>query len=114
MTTKTTGNYGEDLAVRYIQHKGYVIIDRNYDCPFGEIDIVAQKGPDIIFYEVKYRTNTSFGRGDEAISPGKIKKLKKSIESWISKKGRNYRYHNIYLNAIIIDANKEIEEFEVL
>ncbi len=112
--TILTGKYGENLAASYISSKGYIILERNFNNKFGELDIIAVKGKDLVFFEVKYRTNKKFGYGDESISKSKIEKLRKSIEVWISKKGSFIQHENVYLNAIVIDENKEIEEYEIL
>jgi putative endonuclease len=113
MSTQSTGRLGEDLAVSYLKDKGYFILDRNYHTKFGEIDIVATKGNTIIFYEVKYRTNATFGFPDEAIHPAKREKIRKSIEVWITKKGHEISFEDIYFNAIIILPDRTIEELEL-
>jgi putative endonuclease len=72
------GNRGEEIAVKYLQDKGYKIIDRNFRLKGGEIDIVAVKDGILIFVEVKTRTSNQFGTGFEAITSWKIKSLIKS------------------------------------
>jgi putative endonuclease len=113
-TTRFTGNAGEELAVEYLRTQGVYILARNFRTKVGEIDIIGSKGNDVIFYEVKYRTNQNFGFGDEAISHGKIIKLKKTIEIWITQNKRDIEFDNVYLNAIVIDGEKNVEEFEIL
>src|SRR3989339_332397 len=61
------GKLGEDLACKYLQQKGYEILDRNIKTSFKEIDIVARIKEKIVFIEVKTRTNLKFGGADEAI-----------------------------------------------
>ncbi len=61
MNKRQQGGIGEDIAAKYLQKQGYKILQRNYFCHFGEIDIVAQDGAYIVFVEVKARTSYAFG-----------------------------------------------------
>ncbi|MHB0998256.1 MAG: YraN family protein [Armatimonadota bacterium] len=69
------GARGEDRAVRYLESLGYSIIERNYHCKYGEIDIVARDGSDLVLAEVKTRRGDSFGAPSEAVDIRKQKKL---------------------------------------
>ena len=69
------GKAGEDLAVRYLKKKGYKVLERNYTCPVGEIDIVARDGKTIVFVEVKTRRSLSYGSARLAITPHKQRKI---------------------------------------
>ena len=60
MDKKVLGNFGEDMAARYLQRKGYRIVDRNFSCRLGEVDIVAQKSGYVVFVGVKLRKNADF------------------------------------------------------
>lgn len=75
MSTKDFGNFGEDLASKFLRDKGYILIERNFRSIYGEIDIVAQDGDVLVFIEVKTRTDNQFGSALEAITPWKIKKI---------------------------------------
>lgn len=68
---KIKGNYGEDIACRFLEKEDYSIITRNFNCSYGEIDIVASKNNEIVFIEVKTRCQTSFGMPVEAIDNSK-------------------------------------------
>ena len=61
MKRKELGNLGEKIALNYLQKENYRILERNFYCRQGEIDIIAQKQKEIVFVEVKTRTNNSFG-----------------------------------------------------
>ena len=69
------GKAGEDLAVRYLKKKGYKVLERNYTCPVGEIDIVARDKKTIVFVEVKTRRSMSYGSARLAITPHKRRKI---------------------------------------
>jgi putative endonuclease len=72
-----TGKKGEDIAVAYLKSKGYQILERNYRCPFGEVDIVAKDRNTIVFVEVKSRRSDRFGDPQLAVGQDKQKKLSK-------------------------------------
>lgn len=65
---KALGTLGEKIAANYLSKYGYKIIESNYRCRFGEVDIVAYKNDTYVFIEVKTRKNLSFGRPVEAIN----------------------------------------------
>jgi putative endonuclease len=69
------GKAGEDLAVRYLKKKGYKVLERNYACPVGEIDIIARDKKTIVFVEVKTRRSRSYGSARLAITPHKKRKI---------------------------------------
>jgi putative endonuclease len=70
-----TGKQGEDLAVAYLKKKGYAVLERNYRCVFGEVDIVAKDKEVIVFVEVKSRRSERFGEPQTAVDLEKQKKL---------------------------------------
>ena len=63
-----TGCWGESLAVDYIKSKGYFVLEKNFKCKIGEIDIIAKVDNTIVFIEVKTRTNDRFGMPREAVN----------------------------------------------
>jgi len=65
---KELGKRGEDIAIKFLKEKGYRIIERNYRCPMGEVDVVAEDKETLVFVEVKTRTSTNFGLPEEAVS----------------------------------------------
>ena len=70
-----TGKQGEDIALVYLQKHGYKILEQNYRCPLGEIDIVARDGKTVVFIEVKSRNTETFGDPEEAVGKAKQKKI---------------------------------------
>ena len=67
MNKREKGSKYEALAVDYIKNKGYKILELNYRCKQGEIDIIAQDGKYIVFIEVKYRASASYGSAANAV-----------------------------------------------
>ncbi len=69
------GQLGEELAVRYLRQQGYVILERNYRCSYGEVDVVARDGDRLVFVEVRARRGTAFGSPEESVTPQKQQRL---------------------------------------
>ena len=78
-----TGVVGEQLATDYLIQKGYSVLARNYRIKGGEIDIIAQKGGDIVFVEVKLRASNRYGYPEEAVSYTKQKRVAKAIKFFL-------------------------------
>lgn len=80
---KEIGQIGEDLATKYLEENNYKIIQRNFLCKQGEIDIIAKQGKEYVFTEVKTRTNLSFGRPVEAVTDTKQKHIKEATKYYL-------------------------------
>ena len=89
MTTsrKALGRLGEELAVRALAARGYRIRERNWRCPAGELDIVAQDGDVLAFVEVKTRRGREFGTPEEAVTPAKQAKLVELAVTYVQESG---------------------------
>jgi putative endonuclease len=83
---KKTGKIGEDIAIDFLKKKGYKIIERNYKCVFGEVDIVARNKDDIVFVEVKSRRSEYFGDPTDAVDFNKQKKISKIALNYLNEK----------------------------
>ena len=96
----TLGMRGEDQAARYLGERGYRLIDRNWRCAFGEIDLVVEHGDETVFVEVKTRSSTAFGHPFEAITPRKLARLKRLAAAWCAQSER--RTFSVRLDAIAV------------
>jgi putative endonuclease len=76
------GRLGEDLAVRFLQRAGYRVLERNWRCARGEIDVVVRDSFTIVFVEVKTRTGIAFGHPLEALTEGKMARLRSLAVLW--------------------------------
>lgn len=85
MTKRDLGNKGEDAVCRYIEKYGYSIVSRNFNCPKGEIDIIAENNDTIAFIEVKARKEDCVVSGAEAVNYSKKLKIIKTA-AWYSYK----------------------------
>ena len=77
------GRSGEDIAVEYLEKNGYTILERNFRCNQGEIDIIAIDKQEIVFVEVKARKNKNYGLPSEAVNEQKRKHMIKAIKYYI-------------------------------
>ncbi len=82
---KKIGNRGEELAEKFLQEQGYTIIERNFTCRQGEIDIIAKdnKQKELVFLEVKTRTSKKFGNAAEAVNKIKQKHIYQCAKYYI-------------------------------
>ena len=77
------GRRGEVVAVKYLRNKGYSILEKNFMCRQGEIDIIAKEKDYIVFIEIKSRTNMKYGLPSEAVTKEKIKHILKSANYYL-------------------------------
>lgn len=85
-TKITTGNEGEKIAADFLEKNGYRIIDKNFRCPLGEIDIVAREKGAIVFVEVKTRKSSKLGYPEQAVGIRKQKKMSQLALWFLQKK----------------------------
>ncbi len=83
-TARAIGDRGEQLAVDHLRAHGVQIVERNWRCDLGEIDIVGVDGDALVFYEVKTRRSTRFGTPVQAVSPTKVQRLRRLAGRWMS------------------------------
>jgi putative endonuclease len=80
------GKYGEEIAVQHLTVKGLVILERNWRCEIGEIDVVAREGSDLVVCEVKTRRSEAFGAPLEAVSARKVRRMRSLALRWLDNK----------------------------
>ena len=77
------GKAGEEISCIYLEQIGYRIMERNFSCRQGEIDIIAKDKDEYVFIEVKTRSNIKFGRPKEAVNEPKQKHIYKSTKFYL-------------------------------
>ncbi len=90
------GAYGELLAARFLTRQGMVLLDHNWRCPQGEIDLVLRDGRTLVICEVKTRSSLDFGYPLEAVTPVKADRLRRLAARWL-------RAHDCHPDDIRID-----------
>lgn len=83
------GRYGEDVASRYLAEAGLVVLERNWRCPAGEIDIVARDGRALVVVEVKTRRDDAFGGPYAGITPVKLRRLRRLAADYVRSLGHS-------------------------
>ena len=99
------GKEGEREAEKYLKKNKYKILNKNFNCRQGEIDIIAKEKNEIVFVEVKTRTNKNYGNPIDAITKTKKEHLKKAIQYYLYK--NNMEDNFIRVDAIEVYKNKE-------
>jgi len=81
---RALGQLGESLAARELERRGYRIVARNWRCPVGEIDLVAERDDMLVFVEVRTRRGNARGTPQESITPAKQAKLIETAQTYLS------------------------------
>ena len=105
------GRRGEDAAAAYLKRAGYEIIERNYRCPFGEVDIVAREGGSIVFVEVKCRRSERFGEPEDSVGREKQRKLTRISLDYLQR--RNFPPCNARFDVVAIKMLPGGDEIEL-
>ncbi len=87
MNNRTTGMKYETLAAGYLQEKGYRILVRNFRCRFGEIDIIAEDGGVLVFFEIKFRSSGQCGNPLEAVDVRKQRRISRAALYYYKENG---------------------------
>ena len=85
------GKEGERIAEQYLKRKGYKLVERNYRCLAGEVDLIVLDRRVIVFVEVKTRTGHGFGTPLEAVQPRKQRKMMQAAQFFLSQKKLHQR-----------------------
>lgn len=89
-TKDALGRHGEDLAAKFLQDAGIEVLERNWRCRLGEIDIVALDGDCLVVCEVKTRRSLSAGGPLEAVTPVKVARLRRLTATWLADQDRSF------------------------
>ena len=104
------GTWGEALAARFLERKGYTILERDWKSGHRDIDIIATDGAMVIFVEVKTRSNRVFGEPEEAIDYQKLRNLRAAINHYVKYRRIN---QDIRLDAITVVGTPDRGEPEI-
>ena len=102
---QVVGNFGESLAVEYLEKRGYEVFKRNIQTSYKELDVIARFKGFTIFIEVKTRTNLRFGSAEDAMSQRKLYHFKKAVMFYCTK--YYVDLNCIRLDFIAIDIDKK-------
>lgn len=100
-----TGKMGENIASNYLKSLKYKIIQKNFSCKFGEIDIIAENKDELIIVEVKTRTSNMYGNPADAITTYKRNNILKVAQYYLIKNNLEATFVRIDTIEILIDSN---------
>ncbi|OFI40052.1 hypothetical protein BIU82_00695 [Arthrobacter sp. SW1] len=98
------GRHGETLAAGFLEALGMQVIDRNWRCPTGEIDIVALDGDTLVIAEVKTRRSLDYGHPFEAVGAAKLARLHRLASSWCTAHELRAASRRVDVVAVIHDG----------
>lgn len=99
------GRYGEDVAARYLHDAGLTVLERNWRCGAGEIDIVAREGAALVFCEVKTRRDDAFGGPYAGITPAKLARLRRLAGHWVSAQSERPPVSEVRIDVVAVWAS---------
>ncbi len=114
MKRKSTGALGEKLAQDFLKKKGYNILEANYRCREGEIDIVARQKDCLVFVEVRTKSNLEFGTPEESITTTKMRHLERAAQYYRQNHDKLPDSWRIDLVAIELDVNNKPKRIELI
>lgn len=98
--SKTLGASGERFAATWLEARGYDIVDRNWRCPYGELDLIARFDGEWVFFEVKTRRGRGMGAPEEAVTRAKRMRLVLSAQAYLAEHGSEDAPYRIDVLAI--------------
>lgn len=106
---KDRGDAAETAACRYLRDKGLELVERNFRCRFGELDIIARDGDTLVFVEVRCRNNPRFGNAAESVDLRKQQRLIRAASAYLS---RHYQYE-LPCRFDVIEATQYRDTFQL-
>jgi len=99
------GSYGERVAERHLVELGLVVLDRNWRCDEGELDLVLRDGLQLVACEVKTRSSVDYGTPHEAVDATKLERLRRLVRRWADERGLRPPETRIDLVAVLQDGH---------
>ena len=114
MTRRSSfGKWGEDVAAEYLVQQGYTLLERNYRCRYGEIDIIATKNGIITFVEVKTRANLKYGRPAASVTKAKQNKIHSTGFTYLHSCNQRFKsFHFDVIEILRMDGKTTLNHLE--
>jgi putative endonuclease len=109
MRKQALGERGEELAAAFLENAGLVILERNFRCPRGELDIIARDGDTAVFVEVKTRRTAALGSPLEAVTRAKLARIRMLAGIWLS--GQDDYFPTTRIDALGIITEPRLQYF---
>lgn len=114
MKRRETGMLGEKFACDFLGKNGYHILEKNYRCPGGEIDIIARHKETLVFVEVRTKQSCKFGSPEESITPTKMKRLRTVAAYYGQNRSNLPAAWRIDVVAIDMDSRGQVARIELI
>ena len=114
MKRRDTGIAGEKLAKDFLKKRGYRILETNYRCPEGEIDIVAKDKDCLVFIEVRTKTSQEFGSPEESITPGKKERMRATASYYCQSHSNLPSLWRIDVVAVELEQKGKLSRIELI
>jgi len=111
---KRLGDAGEELATRELVRRGYVVRERNWRCPEGGLDLVAEQGETLVFVEVRTRRGNRFGTPEESITLAKRAHLIAAAQAYLQAHSLQDRDWRIDVVAVEMSAQGQLRRVDVI
>ena len=108
------GTWGEGLACRFLEDQGYSILATNYRCAYGEVDIVARDGEELVFVEVRTRRSESFGTAEESLSAAKVRRLVATCQDYLQRSAEEDTGWRLDLVCVYLGPGRQSQRIEHL
>jgi putative endonuclease len=108
-TRAEIGALGEQLAVEHLTATGLRVLARNWRCRYGELDVIATDARVVVFVEVKTRTSDQFGGVAQAVTPEKVRRLRRLAGLWLAAQDENWSAVRIDVVGVRIGRRREPE-----
>ncbi|MGH9134267.1 MAG: YraN family protein [Ilumatobacteraceae bacterium] len=106
LSNRARGQWGEDRACTLYRRLGYEIVDRNWRCEHGEIDVVARSGDTLVFCEVKTRRSDGFGGAAAAVGHRKQSRIRRLAAAWLAERrvhGVDVRFDVVAITGVDVE-----------
>ncbi|ANI39287.1 YraN family protein [Mycolicibacterium vaccae] len=98
------GAWGEQVAVDYLQGQGLRVLARNWRCRYGELDVIAADGREVVFVEIKTRSTEHFGGVAQAVTPAKVRRLRRLAGLWLA--AQSERWAAVRVDVITVRVGR--------
>jgi len=114
MQRKTIGELGERIAEELLASYGYRIIEKNYRCLLGEIDLIAKDQEDLVFVEVRTKSSSAYGKPAESITKTKQQRLRRLAHHYLLKRQIGEVACRFDVALVELDKNLQTKSIQII
>lgn len=114
MRRRKLGQLGEKIAENLLVSYGYIIREKNYRCPLGEIDIIAEDKADLVFLEVRTKTSLAYGTPHDSITRSKQQRLRRIAAYYLNQINQSETSCRFDVVLIQMKENSQVQDLELI